>query len=394
MDVADGDGSSGHGRDFTGAGRRRRSDREAPVIVGPAEAVVAGVDIGRGLSDHRSIPLEAPAPGPSKDRTIDQISPHPLWVGHHGDGSDARRLHELGIEAVVQVAAEEAPLSPPRGLMYHRFPLVDGSGNAPEVLVLAVVDGRVAGEAPGPDAGLLRDGAEPVAGDRGGGPGLDPPRVARGASGCWPIATRSTSRPASGARSGPLPGSRSASDLATLTGGLNPTGHPCGSSPPTNRLAHALGRPGGQDHGVSRRRPDRRGSAEDRRGDRREAPRAGDGRPGRVRVHARRQGRHLPEVRDRQPEPGPLAGRGRRRRRPGSSPGRPGSGDTDANVSKEEALRRERQRLRDTGITQVVRAEEADVAVIPLQGDLYLLRGRRPARTAHRDRRARDRPPA
>jgi dipeptidyl-peptidase-4 len=53
----------------------------------------------------------------------------------------------------------------------------------------------------------------------------------------------------------------------------------------------------------------------------------------------------------------------------------PGSGDTDANVSKEEALRRERQRLRDTGITQVVRARKADVAIVPLGGDLYILRG-------------------
>lgn len=39
---------------------------------------------------------------------------------------------------MVQVAAEEPPLSPPRGLMYHRFPLVDGSGNPREVLMLAV----------------------------------------------------------------------------------------------------------------------------------------------------------------------------------------------------------------------------------------------------------------
>jgi len=53
----------------------------------------------------------------------------------------------------------------------------------------------------------------------------------------------------------------------------------------------------------------------------------------------------------------------------------PGSGDTDANVTREEALRRERQRLRDTGITHVVRARNAEVAVIPLQGDLYLFRG-------------------
>ena len=53
----------------------------------------------------------------------------------------------------------------------------------------------------------------------------------------------------------------------------------------------------------------------------------------------------------------------------------PGSGDTDASVSREEALRRERQRLRETGITQVSRAKDADVAVLPLGGDLYLLRG-------------------
>ncbi|HWE35341.1 MAG TPA: S9 family peptidase, partial [Isosphaeraceae bacterium] len=53
----------------------------------------------------------------------------------------------------------------------------------------------------------------------------------------------------------------------------------------------------------------------------------------------------------------------------------PGQGDTDANVSPEEALRRERQRLRDTGITHAVRAADADVTIVPLRGDLYLLRG-------------------
>jgi dipeptidyl-peptidase-4 len=53
----------------------------------------------------------------------------------------------------------------------------------------------------------------------------------------------------------------------------------------------------------------------------------------------------------------------------------PGEGDTDTNITREEALRRERQRLRDTGITQVVRAEEADVMVVPLRGDLFLLKG-------------------
>ncbi len=38
----------------------------------------------------------------------------------------------------MQVAAEEPALSPPRGLIYLRFPLVDGSGNPPATLMLAV----------------------------------------------------------------------------------------------------------------------------------------------------------------------------------------------------------------------------------------------------------------
>ena len=44
---------------------------------------------------------------------------------------------------MVQVAAEEPPLAPPRGLISLRFPLVDGSGNPPAILMLAV--GAVAG---------------------------------------------------------------------------------------------------------------------------------------------------------------------------------------------------------------------------------------------------------
>src|SRR3954470_17884262 len=53
----------------------------------------------------------------------------------------------------------------------------------------------------------------------------------------------------------------------------------------------------------------------------------------------------------------------------------PGGGDTEQKLSEAEKLRRERQRLRETGITQVVRAEEADLAIIPLRSDLYLQRG-------------------
>lgn len=56
----------------------------------------------------------------------------------------------------------------------------------------------------------------------------------------------------------------------------------------------------------------------------------------------------------------------------------PGAGNTDANVSPEEALRRERMRQVDTGITSAVLAAKADVAVFPLNGDLYLQRGTGP----------------
>ncbi len=55
-----------------------------------------------------------------------------------------------------------------------------------------------------------------------------------------------------------------------------------------------------------------------------------------------------------------------------------GSGDTDANVSQAEALRRERMRQRDTGITSFVQALKAEISVIPLMGDLYLLQGESP----------------
>ncbi len=49
----------------------------------------------------------------------------------------------------------------------------------------------------------------------------------------------------------------------------------------------------------------------------------------------------------------------------------PGGGDTDTTVSKEEQLRRERQRLRETGITQAVHADDRDVTIFPIGGDVY-----------------------
>jgi hypothetical protein len=69
---------------------------------------------------------------------MNQIKHYPLWVGHAADGRAFRQILDQGIRAVVQLALEEPPAQPPRELLYCRFPLVDGSGNDPEVLGLAI----------------------------------------------------------------------------------------------------------------------------------------------------------------------------------------------------------------------------------------------------------------
>jgi protein-tyrosine phosphatase len=67
-----------------------------------------------------------------------QISPYPLWIGQGGEGHDFRRVLDLGIEAVIELAMEEPPLPHHRELVGCRFPLIDGTGNRPELLALAV----------------------------------------------------------------------------------------------------------------------------------------------------------------------------------------------------------------------------------------------------------------
>lgn len=69
---------------------------------------------------------------------MNQIVPHFVWVGHADSARDIQTLFRLDIRAVVQLAVEETPLSLPREIMYCRFPLVDGTGNAEKTLVAAV----------------------------------------------------------------------------------------------------------------------------------------------------------------------------------------------------------------------------------------------------------------
>jgi dipeptidyl-peptidase 4 len=49
----------------------------------------------------------------------------------------------------------------------------------------------------------------------------------------------------------------------------------------------------------------------------------------------------------------------------------PVEGVTEENISREEALRRERLRLRETGITDYIWAEKANVMLLPLRGELF-----------------------
>ncbi len=66
------------------------------------------------------------------------ISPYPIWVGHGGEAHDFARIMDNGIEAVVDLAAEEPSRASPRDLVVCRFPLTDGTGNRPEVMSVAI----------------------------------------------------------------------------------------------------------------------------------------------------------------------------------------------------------------------------------------------------------------
>ena len=69
---------------------------------------------------------------------MNQIKPYSLWIGHAGDGRAFQELFDRGIQAIVQLAAEEPPIQAPRELILFRFPLDDGSGNDPNLLSLAI----------------------------------------------------------------------------------------------------------------------------------------------------------------------------------------------------------------------------------------------------------------
>ncbi len=67
-----------------------------------------------------------------------EVIPNRLWLGNSRDAADVRRLHDVGIAAVVDLAYEEPAPELPRDLLYCRIPLVDGPDNREEFLMMAV----------------------------------------------------------------------------------------------------------------------------------------------------------------------------------------------------------------------------------------------------------------
>jgi hypothetical protein len=67
-----------------------------------------------------------------------EILPGKLWMGNAGDGRDPERLTRAGVVAVINLAAEEPSPALPRGMIYCRFPIVDGAQDIHGVLIVAV----------------------------------------------------------------------------------------------------------------------------------------------------------------------------------------------------------------------------------------------------------------
>jgi protein-tyrosine phosphatase len=67
-----------------------------------------------------------------------RIDGFPLWIGTARDARDIKSVLDAGIEAIVDLAMEEPPISPTRELVYLRFPLLDGEGNPTWLLRMAM----------------------------------------------------------------------------------------------------------------------------------------------------------------------------------------------------------------------------------------------------------------
>ncbi len=67
-----------------------------------------------------------------------EVITNQLWLGTAADARNFQGIVERGIISVVDLAMEEATIHFPRDIVYCRIPLVDGGGNRPEIIMVAV----------------------------------------------------------------------------------------------------------------------------------------------------------------------------------------------------------------------------------------------------------------
>ncbi|MCA8988104.1 MAG: dual specificity protein phosphatase family protein, partial [Planctomycetaceae bacterium] len=67
-----------------------------------------------------------------------EIIPGLLWLGNAFEARDVRSVLAAGIEIIVDLAIDELPIQFPREITYCRFPLLDGEGNTPGLLRVAI----------------------------------------------------------------------------------------------------------------------------------------------------------------------------------------------------------------------------------------------------------------
>ena len=67
-----------------------------------------------------------------------QVEPFLLWIGHAGSAPESSSLRRHQIVAVVDLAIDELPRTYGREIMYCRFPITDGGGNALPIVRAAI----------------------------------------------------------------------------------------------------------------------------------------------------------------------------------------------------------------------------------------------------------------
>jgi hypothetical protein len=112
-------------------------------VLPPVQSIHRGRMYRRDACNHRVVTASKSEEPTSMARLSQQLGmrplhPHSLVLGHAGDTRDFSALRRAGIVTLVDLAVNEPPLSPPRELVYCRFPLGDGAGNGRGVLHAAI----------------------------------------------------------------------------------------------------------------------------------------------------------------------------------------------------------------------------------------------------------------